>query len=69
MGKVVKSATHEMEEKKVERIKEKLGGVGVKRGAGGGSVDLSDRSLHIPASPASQPQRHCHHMRLEGGVR
>ena len=69
MGNVVKSATHEMEEKKVERIKEKLGGVGVKRGAGGGSFDLSDRSLHIPASPASQPQRHCHHMRLEGGVR
>ena len=69
MGNVVKSATHEMEEKKVERIKEKLGGVGVKRGARGGSLDLSDRSLQILTSPASQQQRHHHRLRLEGGVR
>ena len=48
---VVSCSTHKMEKEEVERIKKKPGGVGVKRGAGGGSFDLSDRSLHILPFP------------------
>ena len=57
MGKVVSCSTHnkKKEKEEVERIKKKPGGVGVKRGAGGRSFDLSDRSLHtlpFPSLPA-----------------